>query len=103
MTATKGEYCPTEDAAGRLCKFGPGHQGACQFRTYVPTPAQEEVLHDVAEVAGVRRMQCVGTTTLASLRALQRRGFLHVRYINSRTYDVTLTPAGRRLHGDLPR
>jgi hypothetical protein len=97
------QWCPNEDTLGRRCHFGPNHQGECRFAPFVPSPKQVETLQDIARVQGVRRMQCVGTSTVASLRALSRRGFITMRYVNSRAYDATLTPAGARLLEELPR
>jgi hypothetical protein len=106
------EYCPHEDEAGRRCTLGPGHRTPCLFgKSYRPSPRQIEELQGIAQrIAsgrglrpGVANLVCVGLTTVAALKALSRRGFIHLRYVNSRAWDASLTPAGCRLIEDLPR
>jgi hypothetical protein len=96
------QYCPNENASGHICTFGPGHAGNHNFKPLKLTEAQLDALEDVARFP-VRQYQCIDLSSVATLKALYRRGFIHLRYINSRRWDASLKPAGRRVLDELPR
>jgi hypothetical protein len=97
------DRCEHENESGHRCAYGPGHRCECLFKPWQPTDAQWSVLEEIDRVKGVRKFQCIGTSTVAPLKALSRRGFIGLRYINSRAWDAWLTAAGRRLIIDRPR
>lgn len=99
---TTRDRCECEDQEGRRCKFGPGHKVKCQFREFRASERQMYFLR-LAEKTGSARLGCVGSTDLSVLRGLASRNFLRVIYINTRTYNIILTPAGRRILADAPR
>jgi hypothetical protein len=96
------DRCENEDESGRRCKFGPGHAAKCQFRPFEASERQMHFLR-LAEKTGTARLGCVGSTDLSVLRGLANRGFLRVIYINTRTYNIQLTAAGKRILIDAPR
>jgi hypothetical protein len=99
---TMKDRCEHENSAGHRCAFGPGHTCPCLFKPLKLTDAQTAILQEVSRVP-VRKFQCIGTSTTATLKALLKRGFIGLRYINSRAWDAWLTPAGKRILIDLPR
>lgn len=94
--------CQDEDDKGRRCVFGVNHAASCQFKPFRPTDRQNEILDEVAKFP-VRKMACIDTAKLATMKSLYKRGFLVMRYVSSRAWDVSLTRAGRDLIEDRPR
>lgn len=102
-TFTAKNCCDHEDESGRRCMLGPGHRTPHLVgKQYRPTEVQARLLAEISRFS-VRKFQCIGLTTVASLKALSRRGFIRLHYINSRAWDASLTPAGQRLLIDLPK
>jgi len=99
---TAPDYCPNEIESGHICTFGPGHAGPHNFKPLKLTDPQLAALEEIARFP-VRQYQNIGLQLVASLKSLYRRGFIHLRYVNSRRWDATLKPAGRRVLADLPR
>jgi hypothetical protein len=97
------DRCGNENERGECCTLGPKHRVACRFgKSYVPSEPQWALLEEIAGF-NTRKFQCIGTSTVASLKALNSRGFIFLRYVNSRAWDATILPAGRRLLQDRPR
>jgi hypothetical protein len=96
------DRCEHENEPGHRCVLGPGHACPCLFKPLKLTEPQVTILQDVGRFP-VRQFQCIGTTTTSTLKALSKRGFIGLRYINSRAWDAWLTPAGKRILIDLPR
>lgn len=101
FTADKSR-CENEDAAGVLCCYGPGHACPCRFKPIDLTDAQYEKLDEIGRFT-TRQFTCTGLGEVATLKALGRRGLVTLRYVNSRGWDATLLPAGRRVLFDRPR
>lgn len=65
-------------------------------KPWKPTDSQWRLIEEVARFP-VRNFQNIGIQQVASLKALSKRGFLRLRYVNSRAWDAVITPAGKQL------
>jgi hypothetical protein len=101
--ATMKDQCENENERGERCTLGPKHTTACRYgKSYMPSDVQWDLLEEI-ERFKTRKFQCIGTTTISSLKALSGRGFIFLRYVSSRAWDATILPAGQRLLLDRPR